>query len=330
MFWLIMQNLALLVFAALMGGLIGWALRGRRCQQVCDELIGERDAAIAEARTLRGSGGKTADGSRIRQLEKALAEERDEVAGLKAKLATTGVATLAAAPKEKVADEDEESLTFRNRYLESRVRFLEGKLNENETTPLTGGIASSADGETPSDMDVARLRWRNRYLEGRVRYLEEDKAGAVPVAKLKSAKPKSAKKATKPKAKSSSTKAKKTKVSALTGAAGLMAAIEADENYRAPGDDGKPATLTKPLGGKKDDLREIAGVGPKIEGILNDLGVFHFAQIASWKQKEIDWVDAHLTFKGRIHREDWIGQCKVLAEGGETEGQKKYKAGKHT
>ncbi|MDX5369017.1 MAG: NADH-quinone oxidoreductase subunit E, partial [Alphaproteobacteria bacterium] len=37
--------------------------------------------------------------------------------------------------------------------------------------------------------------------------------------------------------------------------------------------------------------------------------------------------DARLKFKGRIERDDWIGQAKVLAEGGETEFSKRVEKG---
>jgi NADH-quinone oxidoreductase subunit E len=79
----------------------------------------------------------------------------------------------------------------------------------------------------------------------------------------------------------------------------------------------KPEGLTAPRGGGGDDLRKISGVGPKIEGILHSLGIFHFDQIAAWTPENVDWVDNHLRFKGRIGREDWISQATRLAAGEE-------------
>jgi len=81
----------------------------------------------------------------------------------------------------------------------------------------------------------------------------------------------------------------------------------------------KPQLLDAPRDGKADDLKRVSGVGPKIEGILNSLGVYHFDQIAGWSADEIEWVDGQLKFKGRIDREDWINQAKILAQGGETD-----------
>ena len=92
--------------------------------------------------------------------------------------------------------------------------------------------------------------------------------------------------------------------------------------------DGKPETLTKPRGGKGDDLKMIKGVGPALEKKLNELGFWHFDQIAGWRKKEVEWVDDNLNFKGRIERDDWIKQAKQLAKGGETDFSKRVAKGK--
>lgn len=77
----------------------------------------------------------------------------------------------------------------------------------------------------------------------------------------------------------------------------------------------KPETLTSPRAAGADDLKKISGVGPKLEGVLNELGFWHFDQIAAWTAEEIAWVDNRLKFKGRIERDDWIGQAAELAKG---------------
>ncbi|MFO1123249.1 MAG: NADH-quinone oxidoreductase subunit NuoE [Hyphomicrobiales bacterium] len=83
-----------------------------------------------------------------------------------------------------------------------------------------------------------------------------------------------------------------------------------------PAADGRPALFKKPRGGKGDDLKLIWGVGPKLETLLNSMGVWHFDQIAAWSAKELAWVDAKLEgFKGRAQRDDWIAQCRKLASG---------------
>lgn len=82
-------------------------------------------------------------------------------------------------------------------------------------------------------------------------------------------------------------------------------------------DKNRPAGIGRPAA--PDDLKLISGVGPKIEGILNELGIFTFAQVAGWKKAEREWVDGYLNFKGRIERDDWVKQAKALAKGGEAE-----------
>ncbi|MEM9765279.1 MAG: NADH-quinone oxidoreductase subunit E [Pseudomonadota bacterium] len=76
-----------------------------------------------------------------------------------------------------------------------------------------------------------------------------------------------------------------------------------------------PALYTEAPEGGGDDLQKLKGVGPKLEGVLHGLGVYTFAQIASWGPDEIAWVDTRLNFKGRIERDDWVGQAKALSGG---------------
>jgi large subunit ribosomal protein L21 len=76
----------------------------------------------------------------------------------------------------------------------------------------------------------------------------------------------------------------------------------------------RPANLLDaPRDGQADDLKKLSGVGPKLEKLLHENGVYHFDQIASWTDAEVEWMDGQLSFKGRITRENWIEQAKVLA-----------------
>jgi NADH-quinone oxidoreductase subunit E len=82
----------------------------------------------------------------------------------------------------------------------------------------------------------------------------------------------------------------------------------------APAVGRKPAALAAAREGKPDDLKIIKGIGPKLEALCHRLGFFHFDQIANWTAEEIAWVDDNLEgFKGRVTRDDWVGQAKVLA-----------------
>lgn len=90
----------------------------------------------------------------------------------------------------------------------------------------------------------------------------------------------------------------------------------------------RPEALSAPKGGKADDLKQIKGVGPKLEILCNELGFYHFDQIAGWGADEVTWVDQNLKgFKGRVSRDNWVEQARVLAAGGETEFSKRVAKG---
>ena len=75
----------------------------------------------------------------------------------------------------------------------------------------------------------------------------------------------------------------------------------------------QPELRTEARGGEADDLKQIKGVGPKLETALNGLGIVHYDQVADWSAAEAAWVDDRLSFKGRIARGGWIDQAKALA-----------------
>ncbi len=95
----------------------------------------------------------------------------------------------------------------------------------------------------------------------------------------------------------------------------------------ATGKPSRPKGLTGARGGKADNLQLISGVGPKLDKTLQGLGFYHFDQIAAWSKDEVDWVDEHLRFKGRIERDEWIPQAKLLAAGDMAAFNRKYGTG---
>ncbi len=88
-------------------------------------------------------------------------------------------------------------------------------------------------------------------------------------------------------------------------------------------ENGIPAFLHSPRGGKADDLKRIKGIGKVLEGILFERGIFHFEQIASWSDENAKWMDTFMKFPGRIEREKWVEQAALLAKGLETDFSKK-------
>jgi NADH-quinone oxidoreductase subunit E len=149
----------------------------------------------------------------------------------------------------------------------------------------------------------------------------EAKAKAAPAKAKKTDKPEAEKKAATPKARSQN----KGKPDS-DDRAEVEVARTADTSGSEVAEK-EPELLKAARGGKPDDLKKLKGVGPKLEATLNELGFFHFDQIASWGPEQVAWVDSRLKFKGRIERDGWIDQAKLLASGEETEFSKRVEAG---
>ena len=109
-------------------------------------------------------------------------------------------------------------------------------------------------------------------------------------------------------------------------AAALLVRLPPVENEtELPGQ--RPAGLVTARDDTPDDLKLIKGIGRQNEGRLHGLGIWHFEQIADWTPENVEWVGGYLAFPGRIEREDWVGQAKLLAAGTETEFARRAKAG---
>lgn len=126
-------------------------------------------------------------------------------------------------------------------------------------------------------------------------------------------------KAAKPAAKAAAKPATKTKAATKP---------EAKPARKPVAKDGKPEMLKKARASGADDLKQIKGVGAKLETLMNTMGFYHFDQISNWRAKEVKWMDENLEgFKGRVTRDEWVKQAKVLARGGTTEFSKRVKKG---
>ncbi|MDE3175510.1 MAG: 30S ribosomal protein S2 [Pseudomonadota bacterium] len=64
--------------------------------------------------------------------------------------------------------------------------------------------------------------------------------------------------------------------------------------------------------GAPDDLAKLTGVGPQIVKKLNEHGVFHYWQLAAMTDEEAQKLDTDLRFNGRITRDKWSDQAKML------------------
>ncbi|MDP3739089.1 MAG: hypothetical protein Q8R02_16970 [Hyphomonadaceae bacterium] len=256
MTWLMTQMWVELLIAAVFGGVVGWALH---------LLYAKRMAAAGEATPAEGAIDDPDGRARIAELESQLSAERAEADVIRHK---AGIPR--AGHEGPIA---EGSLMWRNRHLESRVRFLEGKLAdlESDATP-----AQPVDDQNDA---ATRLRWRNSYLEGRVKYLEEELV----------------------------------RTGGLTPATAIPVAGSSAPAPKQP-DGEQPELLESPRDGHADDLKLISGIGPKLEQKLNSIGIWHYAQISSWSQAEVDWVNGAISFHGRIERERWVSQATMLLQ----------------
>ncbi len=92
-----------------------------------------------------------------------------------------------------------------------------------------------------------------------------------------------------------------------------------EEALAAPADDAEaPAEVFELLAaprGAPDDLAKLQGVGPQIVKKLNDVGIFHYWQIAAMTPADVETVDRDLKLSGRIARDGWVNLARNLIAG---------------
>ncbi|MDE1567748.1 30S ribosomal protein S2 [Aquabacter sediminis] len=70
----------------------------------------------------------------------------------------------------------------------------------------------------------------------------------------------------------------------------------------------------EPLSGPRgvaDDLKKLTGVSPEIEQKLNDLGVFHFSQLAALDAHDAQVIGEEVGLPGRV--DGWVAQAKEFS-----------------
>ena len=296
------------------------------------ELAEARAAAEAEQATAPVEAGVPAD------VHQALA---DRNAALEQRIAELDAALAVRPPVPDVeaasapAPEPDAKLVWETGYLRQRVRALEEELLGQPAAlpvPAPEAVAETAQEASDAEQDsteeeLARLRWRNRYLEGRLAYFEGDMESVADEVAGEALQAGDAYEAD---------EAHDTdEVNEADEARGFDEEEEADVSHPADailgqleeadaraeaevGEPVKPLALDKPVASAPDDLTLIGGIGPKIQEVLNGLGIFHYDQIADWTPENVAWVDEYLNFGGRISREGWVEQAAVLVgEGAE-------------
>ena len=85
-----------------------------------------------------------------------------------------------------------------------------------------------------------------------------------------------------------------------------------------------PAFLDSPRG-TPDNLTMLKGVGDRFAARLNEIGVYHYRQIADWSPDDAGVADSKLdSFRGRIERDQLIEQARLLAAGRTTEYEARF------
>jgi NADH-quinone oxidoreductase subunit E len=172
---------------------------------------------------------------------------------------------------------------------------------------IWSGDARSAEADQAL-ADAARLRQENENLARRLgeaeARAEQPQAEAEESIKTGAAAMPAAE--TKPKAKPAAKKA------------ATKAAKPVEKPVEKPVDKPVEKSVDKPVekasaSAGQDDLTRIKGLGPKAAAALADGGVTRFAQIAAWSDADIASWDEKINGRGRITRDDWVGQAKTLA-----------------
>lgn len=111
-------------------------------------------------------------------------------------------------------------------------------------------------------------------------------------------------------------------VAAAAATGGAVAASSNDDDASVQSEEGKPKIAAAV--GAPDDLTRIKGIGPKLNELCQSLGVRRFDQIAKWKAADVAEVDQYLKIKGRIDRDEWVKQAKLLAAGEDAKHKANY------
>lgn len=209
-------------------------------------------------------------------------------------------------PAQAGDDQAVEKLRWQTGYLRQRVDALESSVITARAAAMPADAIAPAVEEAAgeSDEEMARLRWRNRYLEGRLAYFEAGEAEAAESVAEPEPEPEPVAEPAEPEP------AAEPEAEAAPEAA-AEAEVHPSEAMLAELEGVQPEQLERPEDGG-DDLTAITGIGPRIGEVLNELGIYRFTQIAAWTPENETWIENHLSFKGRVSRENWVEQAKAL------------------
>jgi predicted flap endonuclease-1-like 5' DNA nuclease/cell division protein FtsB len=318
--FLLSQSILIVLVSAVIGAFLARVFNLCTCntEELQEELRVVRENRDELKRQITvGAGSALTDAIGTRKaavLEAELAEVRsraDELAAANAKLRDgDGV------------DEDVAALKWRNKYLEARVLFFEGRDTGGsvETPPMPEHMTTAKLVQETEPAPVAFVsaaeepakRGRKKsvvvpapVLEPMVEPVTEPEVVAAPIVKKRKVKA-----VAPPPPPAEPISNQNFTPSPL---AGLSA--EALEEAIALAGAGKAAPRSRRRA-NPDELLLIDGVGPKNKAWLNDQGIYYFYQIATMDIDQVAWLSKNLpTFGARVYRENWVAQCTKLARG---------------
>lgn len=100
----------------------------------------------------------------------------------------------------------------------------------------------------------------------------------------------------------------------IEAVAGETGADIAKTAKKAAGKTSKAVKAAVTVPDASDDLSQITGVGPAMVKKLNAAGIYSFAQLATLKKAEAEKLDEQIGARGRVTRDEWVKQAKVLAK----------------
>lgn len=308
-----------LLIAFLLGLILGWILKSLFGKDISGKYEADLNARNDEIRGLKAKvAAASGDASASAKFKTDLSACHDENAGLKAQIAKF----------ESEADLNLKNSQAENAQLKTRIAALEGDLAAAKTaSPTTnatvatlgaigGSVATAAvtGGGTSSSIDAwnsdfGKIKKRLDELEVLATDDEEDTDEELQAWTSETEFLQSKIDILKSGADSDETKSRIGELDA--GAISLLAILNQARSDKA---EGIAKVRRQGYGaGMRDDLKEIEGVGPVLEKVLNGLNVWTFKQIAHWDDAKTAEVSANLpSFKDRIGREDWIGQSRQL------------------
>ena len=282
--------------------------------------------------------------AQIKELEDRISGLESDLDQAQSALASAEVARAEAAAAAPPAAETQADakLSWKVGYLGQRVKALENEVAAYPVRPRADEPIATEPPAPPAQEDaepveeeLARLRWRNRFLEGRLAYFEGD---AESVADELAAEEDALDDADDLLGAEASPDLAVEEMQDEEDAAEDDDDFEDDDAFDDEEDEGaqaaetilgrleaddaiadadelvpaRPLALDGPVEGTPDDLTLIGGIGPRIQDVLNSLGIFHYDQIADWSAENIAWIDDYLNFNGRVKREGWVEQAAVL------------------